>query len=256
MLYVMTIGNSELTFGLFESGDLRAHWRLPTDHNADPGTYRRILTGAFQEHAEDIARSERALISSVVPPLNEPVASAVGELLGVEPEFLRVDWDTGLSFSVADPRELGSDLIANCAGALKKFGRSCIVIDFGTTTTFTAMARSGNLLGVAITPGILTSMDAMVGSTASLPFVRLAVPEQAIGRSTEEALQAGLTYGYASMADGMVKRFSDEMMEPAPMVVATGTFAHLVAAESEAINAVEPLLTLEGLLAIAERNPR
>ncbi len=254
MLFVMSVGNSELAFGLFESGELRAHWKMPTAHDADADHHRSSLLAAMQEHSEELVRVDRTLIASVVPALQPRIGSAVRGVFGTEARFLGPDWETGLSYDATQADELGSNLIANCVGALSKYHDSCIIIDFGTTTTFTAIQGNRTILGTAIAPGILTSMDAMVRSTATLPFVRLSAPEHPIGKSTEEAVQSGLTFGYAALADGMAERFVGEIPGPRPRIVATGNFAHLIASVSQSIDTVEPLLSLEGLAVISEMN--
>jgi len=151
-----------------------------------------------------------------------------------------------------NPKEVGADRIANAVGAYDLFGGPCVVVDLGTATTFDAISGSGEYLGGAITPGVAISLDALFANAAALRRVELVEPRSVIGKSTVESIQSGALYGFAGQVDGLCRRFSTVLGEPT--VVATGGLSELIAPYAEAIDYVEPWLTLHGLRIIYERN--
>jgi len=162
---------------------------------------------------------------------------------------------TGLNIRYYNPREVGADRIVNAVAAYELYGGPVIIVDFGTATTFCAVTERCEYLGGAIAPGILISAEALFQRAAKLPRVELVKPDSIIGRSTVEAMQAGIVYGYVGLVDSIVERMKKELSkDKEPFVVATGGLARMVAEESKTINEVNNLLTLEGLRMIYERN--
>ena len=143
--------------------------------------------------------------------------------------------------------------MVNAVAGFAKTGRACIIVDFGTATTFDCISANGEYLGGAITPGVSTSLDALVTKTAKLPRVEIAEPRAVIGRNTVESIQSGVLYGYVSLVDGVVKRLAEEMKCDVS-VIATGGLAGIIAAKSAVIDSVDPHLTLDGLRLIYEKN--
>jgi type III pantothenate kinase len=152
-----------------------------------------------------------------------------------------------------DPSAVGADRVVNCVAAFARYGGPCVVADFGTATTFDAVSSGGEFLGGAICPGLGLVADALAGRAAKLPRVEIKRPERVVGRSTVEAMQSGLYYGYVGLAEGMLRRTIAELGGSA-RVVATGGFAPLICAELAGVDAIEPDLTLEGLRLIYERH--
>jgi len=174
--------------------------------------------------------------------------------MGQEPLVVGPGVRTGLRIRTDNPAEVGADLVANAVAAYDRFRGNCIVVDFGTATTFTAVAEPGDLLGVAIAPGLNLTASALSLGTAQLPRVQLAPPPAAIGRNTVHSMQAGLVFGYVGLVEAIVGRMREELGGSA-QVVATGGLVRVIAPLTDQFTAVEPLLTLEGLRLIAERNP-
>jgi type III pantothenate kinase len=151
-----------------------------------------------------------------------------------------------------NPAEVGADRIVNAVAAFHRYRQSLIVIDFGTATTFDSISDKGEYLGGAISPGIIIASEALFKKASRLPRVEiLKRPKTAVGKDTAGSIQSGIIYGYAGLVDGMVRRIQKEMGSN-PKVIATGGLALLMQDVCESIEAVEPLLTLDGLRIIAE----
>jgi type III pantothenate kinase len=160
---------------------------------------------------------------------------------------------TGVPILYDNPREVGADRIVNALAAHHLFGGPAIVVDFGTSTNFDVVSERGEFLGGALAPGIEISVDALAARAARLLKVELVRPRSVIGKSTVEALQSGIIFGFAGQIDGLVRRIAAEL-DADPVVVATGGLAMLVMDEAETITEHEPDLTLIGLRLVFERN--
>jgi type III pantothenate kinase len=160
---------------------------------------------------------------------------------------------TGIPIVYDDPREVGPDRIANAVAARERYGAPCIVVDFGTSTNFDIVSAAGEYVGGVLAPGIEVSMEALFARAARLVQVDFSAPPSVIGKTTVAGLQSGMVYGFAGQVDGIVKRVRAEIGATAP-VVATGGLAELIAPHAETIDTVDPLLTLEGLRLVWDRN--
>jgi type III pantothenate kinase len=161
--------------------------------------------------------------------------------------------ETGVGMRVDNPDEVGPDRIANAAAAFARYGGPCVVVDFGTAINFDAVSAHGEFVGGAIAPGVQVATDALRDRAARLAKVELRAPEHAIGTNTDTNMQSGAIFGFAGLVDGLVRRFRAEL-GGAAVAVATGGMAALVAPHCETVDHVEPLLTLEGLRLVWERN--
>jgi len=253
LLLTIDVGNTNLTLGLYEDGKLGSHWRLATDHDRMPDEYGLQFLGLL-EHA---ARTAEALtgicLASVVPQLTGRIAQACREYLRQEPLIVDAGVKTGIRIRYEDPKAVGADRVADAVAALRLYGGPACIIDFGTATTFNAVTADGEYLGGAITAGINLAADALFTHTAKLQRIDLQRPPSVIGRNTVHAMQSGLLFGYVSMAEGMVKRFREELGD-GMKVIATGGHAEIVAHETKVIDILAPWLTLDGLQIIWELN--
>ncbi|MDD5309480.1 MAG: type III pantothenate kinase [Deltaproteobacteria bacterium] len=253
MLFVVDVGNTHTVLGLYEGAELRHHWRLRTDPERTTDEWGLSLHTLFHLVGLDLAVVKAVAVSSVVPPAVHVIRRASQRYFGVEPLVVGPGVKTGLAIRYDNPREVGADRIVNAVAAYSVVQGPCIVVDFGTATTFDCISGSGEYLGGAIVPGIGIALDALVTRAAKLPRVEIARPRNVIGRNTEESMQSGILFGYVSLVDGLVDRLAAQMGGQA-RVIATGGLAGAIASESRTIESVSPNLTLDGLRLIHERN--
>ena len=252
MLLVIDAGNSNFKFGVFRGVDLVAHWRLLTDPTRTAEEYRAELRNQFELGAIDPKEIEGVAIASVVPPLNEALTLMVQERFGLTPLFVDHTSDTGLKILYDSPSQLGADRIVDAVAAVAKYGAPCIVVDFGTATTFNAVNAAREYLGGVIAPGVMISAEALFSRTAKLPRVEIKEPEKVIATSTIGAIQSGLYYGYVGLVDRVLEKMIAEMGST-PRVIATGGMAQTIAEASRFIESVDTTLTLDGLRIVYDR---
>ena len=254
MLLAVDVGNTQTVLGLYDGDRLAEHWRVATEAERT-GDELGVLVGRLLE-LRDFGYEEVAgvCLSSTVPPLVRAYEEFARDYAEAPMLVLGPGTRTGIPIVYDDPREVGPDRIANAVAALDQDEPPLVIVDFsGTATILDAVSAKGEYLGGAIAPGIEISVEALGARGAQLRRVELARPRSVIGRNTVEALQAGILYGFAGQVDGIVGRIRGEIGETAP-VVATGGLAELIAPHAETIDTVDPLLTLEGLRLVWDRN--
>ncbi|MGN0795285.1 MAG: type III pantothenate kinase [Aristaeellaceae bacterium] len=255
MILTLDIGNTNIKTALFDGTEMVKYWRLSTSITNTSDEYGITIMDLFRHAGMDPKAVEGIVISSVVPTINFTIDHMCQNYFGITPTFIAPGVKTGINIRYENPRELGSDRIANAVGAYDEYGgeKPVIYIDFGTATTFGVVDERGAFLGGAIFPGIKLASEALVSGTAKLPRFELTKPEHVIGRTTLSNLQSGMFYGYVGMVTNVVRQMKKELGREA-VVVATGGMAVLIAEESKVIDKLDGLLTLKGLRLIYERN--
>jgi len=252
MLLVIDVGNSNTSLGVFRGAELIAHWRLTTNLARTVDEYGVHARNLFELGHLDFKAIDAIAIASVVPPLNYTLKRMAEVYFQITPLFVDNATNTGLHILYEPASDVGADRIVDAVAAIQKYGSPCIVVDFGTATTFNAINANGEYVGGAITPGIMISSEALFARTAKLPRVDIKRPNKVIGSSTVAAMQSGLYYGYAGLVDGVLEKMIEEIGEK-PRVIATGGLAQLIATGSKFIELVDDTLTLEGLRLVYER---
>lgn len=255
MLLLCDVGNTNIVLGVYKDDEIIAYWRIGTDSKKTADEYGILLRQLFL--ADNIAARDvkAVVISSVVPPLNPILEEMVRKYLNLKPLVVGPGIKTGMPILFEDPKEVGADRLVNSVAAYQKYGGPCIVIDFGTATTFDAISAKGEYLGGAISPGVVISTESLFQYAAKLPRIELVKPAKVIGKTTVACMQSGIIYGYIGQVEGIVQRMKKELGGKA-FVVATGGLAGLFVQETESIDVVDHLLTLEGLKYIYYRNLR
>jgi type III pantothenate kinase len=253
MLLTIDIGNTNITFGLFEGEVLGPCWRIRTIHDKMPDEYGVLLDQLFRHRGCLSEQVTGAVIASVVPPLTPIFQEVCQNYVGLTALVIDAGVRTGVRIRYDNPRAVGADRVADAAAVRALYRIPACVVDFGTATTFDAVSSDGDYLGGAIAPGIGIASQALFERTAKLPRVELSRPPSVIGRNTPHSIQSGLLFGYVGLVEGMVARFKQELGDQT-QVIATGGLAEIIARETSVIEVVDPWLTLHGLRIIYDLN--
>jgi len=267
MLLALDVGNTNTVLGLYklagERTELAAHWRVTTHHHQTSDEYGVLFVNLFQMHGLAPSQVTHIIISSVVPPVESTLRQVCEHYFHLEPLFVEPGIKTGMPVLVDNPSELGADRLVNAIAAFERYGGPCIVVDFGTATTFDVISAKGEYLGGAIAPGLGISAEALFSRAARLGRIDIKRPSKVIGTNTVTHLQSGLYYGYIGLTDGILERMINELkptelkegeQSAQPKVIATGGLARQISEDSRFISEIDDMLTLDGLVILFERN--
>ncbi|MFH1362432.1 MAG: type III pantothenate kinase [bacterium] len=254
MLLAIDVGNTNITFGLFDGKKLAKRWSCPT---------LKLKMSNIKCQIKDV------IICNVVPGLSKKLSAISYEVSGKKAHFVTAENIPGIKVKIKNKKEIGADRVVDALAAYELYGGPAIVVDFGTATTFDVVSSKGEYLGGAIAPGISLARDALYNQTAKLPKVEVRAPKSVIGKDTVSAMQSGLVYGYVAMVEGMVARLKSQIpntkfLAPNPShlpirqagptphpsylkVIATGGFAPLICKYTKVVDRIDQELTLKGL---------
>jgi type III pantothenate kinase len=253
VLLAIDVGNTQTHVGMFRSDELVEHWRFATVRFATADELATVLSGLLGLRRLALVDVEAAIVSSVVPSLAREYEQFTERYLEGNGALVGPALRTGMPIRIDTPQELGADRLVNAVAAYERVGAACISVDFGTAINHDVVSAKGEYLGGVISPGIEISLEALSARAARLPRVDIEAPRHAIGKSTQEAIQAGVVYGFAGQVDAILGRLREELGEEAT-AIATGGFAKAIVPFCDGVDEVDDLLTLKGLKLVWERN--
>ena len=254
MLLVVDVGNTQTHFGGVREGEVIERWRFATDRSSTSDELGAALRNLLALRGLGFDDVHASALSSTVPELAPEWVEMARRYLGHEMLVVGPGVKTGMPIRTDNPRELGADRLVNAVAAWARFGCACIVVDFGTAITYDVVSAEGEYVGGIISPGLEISLEALSRRAAKLPQVELGEPRALIGKTTADAVRSGIVYGFAGQVDGIVGRLREELGADTPVIATGGLAHHLVPSFTESIDAVDDLLTLEGLRLIWELN--
>lgn len=252
-MLAVDIGNSNIKFGTYHDGGWSRRFRISAVRTKTPDEYGLTFSSLLAQAGFTFSAIDDAVVSSVVPPLTDGISEMIEQEMGKRPLVVGPDIRTGVRIRTDNPHEVGSDIVVNAVAAHERCRERCIVVAFGTAITFSAIGADGDLLGVAIAPGLRPAAESLVRNTAQLRLVEYTPPPQVLGKNTIHALQSGLIYGFVGLVEGIVGRIRTELGGQ-PAILSTGDQARALLPLTKSLGAFEPWLTLDGLRLIAERN--
>jgi type III pantothenate kinase len=254
MLLGIDVGNTQTTIGMFERSSLEQRWRISSNPDRTSDEWALITQGLLSQVGMSFTRQVTGVvIASVVPRATPTLREMTERYFRFPPVVVEPGIKTGMPILTDNPKEVGADRVVNSVAAFELYGGPCIVVDFGTATTFDAVSVKGEYLGGSIAPGVEISTGALVAAGAQLRRVEYTAPRNVIGKTTVEAIQSGVIYGFAGQVDAIVERMVKELGGTVE-VVATGGLAPVIMPETVTIDHHEPWLTLVGLRIIYDRN--
>ena len=248
MILAVDIGNTDIVIGLFKGSSLQCTFRLPTQHHSSLSRCK----ADFLLLKKIFGTPTGIVITSVVPRRTKPIAKLASIQFHLKPLIVSATLPLGIKIHYRTPSKLGADRLCNAVAASELFGTPCIVVDFGTATTFDVISKQGNFIGGIIAAGIGTSAMALRQRTSKLPLVQLRFQRSVIGKSTVEGIQSGLLYGAVSELEGLIRRIK-KITGPKTIVIATGGFSKMISKKTRVIDYVAPSLVLHGARIIFER---
>lgn len=251
MILAVDIGNTNIVIGLMEGTETVDTYRITTRSNHTSDEYGLMILQFLQLSNFSPDDVQDAIISSVVPKVMHSFISSMIKFLGIDPMIIGPGIKTGMNIRIDDPRTLGADLLADCAGAYTTYGGPVLVIDMGTATTYNYVDERGTIVSGLITTGIGTAAAALTSSTAQLPEVQIMRPKSILATNTRDAIQAGLYYDSLGGIERTITQFRNELGTDFK-VVATGGMSKIF--ETPLIDIVDPHLIFKGMMSIYSKN--
>ncbi len=253
MILAVDIGNSNIVLGCFDENEILFEDRLSTDRDSTVLEYAVIIKTSLEMHNLEYEQITGAIISSVVPSVTENVQQAIFRLIGQQAMVVSPGMKTGLNILLDDPKQLGSDRVADAVGAIGEYPCPLIIVDMGTATTISVIDGQKNFMGGMIIPGLQVSLDSLANRTSQLPHISLEAPKKVIGTNTVDCMKSGIIYSTAGSIDGAIERIEEELGETCT-VVSTGGHARKIIPYCHHEILIDPHLLLKGLMTIYKKN--
>lgn len=250
MLLTVDVGNTNITLQIMRGEETVSCFRLTTQTPRTSDEFAIAFRTFFAIADMKIADIEDVVISSVVPKIMQDLTEAVRRFIGKEPIMIGPGIRSGIEIRTENPREVGADRIVNVAAAYYTYHRSCIIVDFGTATTFDYVSKNGVFSYTVIAPGIGISAAALTSRTARLPEIEIRKPESILGRNTVHGMQAGVVYGYIGLVEYIIRQMKAELNDPDALVIATGGQGKVIAEATSLIREYDPQLAGKGMAII------
>lgn len=253
MILAIDMGNSNIVVGGIDESKTYFLERITTSRDSTDLEYAVAIKNILEINHIDIDTLEGAILSSVVPPLNTVIISAVKKITNLDCLLVNISMNTGLGYKVEHPKTIGADLIVDSVAAMNEYPLPIAVIDMGTATTITIIDKNKNYIGGIIHPGMRVSLDSLSSRTAQLPFIDLSSPTSVIGTNTIDSMRNGIMYGHAGMVDNCLKQMEKELGEKLT-AIATGGLAKFIVPLCEHEIILDDNLLLKGLLILYRMN--
>ena len=255
MLVVIDVGNTNITLGIYNKDELVGTYRLTTKLERTSDEFGFLLLSFLNASSIKVEDISDIIISSVVPKINYSFASSIIKYLKKEPIFIGPGIKTGIDIRIETPSSLGADRLVDAAAAYYTYGGPCLVIDFGTATTYDVVSKKGEFLGGATAPGLGISAHALYSQAAKLPEVEIKKPDKVIAKNTISSMQAGIVVGYIGQTEYLIKKIKEEYGEDLK-VISTGGLGRIISNETDLIDIYDADLTFKGLKIIYDKNKK
>ena len=258
MIICIDIGNSNIKYAIYDGQERKISFRVSTDLKRTSDEYGAQLAEMMTFNKISAKDITGGIFSSVVPSLDYTIEHMLRVYLNIIPKQIAPGLRTGLRMRADNAHEVGADRIVNNVAAIRKYGcgKPMIVVDFGTATTFNILSRDGEFIGGVISPGIKGSLESLVSGTAKLPRVEIEAPKSVIATNTVTNMQAGIVFGFAGLVEFIVRKIRSELRAERVFTVATGGFSETIATQTKCIDAIDKMLTLDGLKYLYDLNSR
>ena len=253
MLLTIDVGNTNITMGIFEEEKIVASFRMTTKTPRTSDEWGLIITNLMISKGIDPCGIENVIISSVVPKIMYSLVNSIRKYLDKEAIIIGPGTKTGIQVHTDNPKEVGADRIVNVTAAHEIYKMACLVVDFGTATTFDFVSAKGVFEHTVIVPGIEISAQALISQTAKLPDVEIRKPKSILAKNTVAGMQAGIVYGYIGQVEHIIRCMKQEL-KVAMKVIATGGLGRMFSIETDLIDVYDPDLAFYGMKLIYEKN--
>ena len=254
MLLAVDVGNSNITFGVFDKEELKVKFRLTTKNARTSDEYGQEVLGILNAQGVAVSEIDDVMIASVVPGVMHSLCNGIIKYIKKEPMVVGVGTKTGIRLAVVNPAEVGADRVVDAVAGIGLFGGPVLVIDFGTATTYDLVTEDGSFVAAITSPGIRICADALWTQTAKLPEIEIKKPDSILARDTVISMQAGLVYGYIGQVEYIVKKVKEESGISDMKVIATGGLGRIICGSTDVIDEYDPDLTLKGIMLTYEKS--